>query len=462
MQFHGTADRYALNGAISLATLYSDSTTATSNPAVTLRSVGGSGGQVAAFTYDLARSIVYTRQGNPAWAGQNRDGIGPPRPNDLFFGNMASDPQRDWLDTQKIAIPQADEQQRLLANLVLAMNRDRKPLPRFWYFPRDEKAAIVMTGDDHAEGGTAGRWDQYESLSAPGCSVADWECVRGTSYVYANSPLTNAQAAAYHANGFEVALHVNTGCATSSPAQLNGDYEDQLADFAAKYTSVPAPQTNRTHCVAWSDWATQPKIELAHGIRMDTNYYHYPTSWIGSLPGFMTGTGLIMRFADLDGTTINTWQSHTHMNDEAGQQYPATVDALLDGALGPNGYYGFFDANMHTDFAPHAGSDAIVASAQARGVPIITAKQLLEWTDGRDQSTLTSFTWTGNTLGFTLRPGTGARGLRAMLPTSTSTANLTGITFAGSPIAYTMQTIKGVEYGIFEAQNGRYEATYTP
>ena len=41
---------------------------------MTLRSVGSAGGQAAAFTYDLARSVVYTRQGNPAWAGQKRDG----------------------------------------------------------------------------------------------------------------------------------------------------------------------------------------------------------------------------------------------------------------------------------------------------------------------------------------------------------------------------------------------------
>ena len=89
------------------------------------------------------------------------------------------------------------------------MNRDRKPLPRFWYLPRDEKAAVIMTGDDHADGGTAGRWEQYKAQSAPGCSVIDWECVRGTSYVYAHSPLTNAQAVGYNNDGFEVALHVN-------------------------------------------------------------------------------------------------------------------------------------------------------------------------------------------------------------------------------------------------------------
>ena len=61
------------------------------NPAVTLRSVGANGGQAAAFTFDLNRSIVYTRQGNPAWAGQDRDGVGGIRPNDLFYGAKAGD-----------------------------------------------------------------------------------------------------------------------------------------------------------------------------------------------------------------------------------------------------------------------------------------------------------------------------------------------------------------------------------
>jgi hypothetical protein len=119
IQFHGTADLYTLSGATAVATLYTNATTATTSPAVTLKSVGSSGGKAAAFTYDLARSIVYTRQGNPAWAGQERDGATPKRSDDLFFGNASSDPQADWIDLNKVAIPQADEQQRLLANLIL-------------------------------------------------------------------------------------------------------------------------------------------------------------------------------------------------------------------------------------------------------------------------------------------------------------------------------------------------------
>ncbi len=87
IQFHGTADRYTLSGATSIATLYSNASTATPNPAVTLNAVGSSGGQAAAFTFDLAQSVVYTRQGNPAWAGDSRDGqAGPIRSDNLFFG----------------------------------------------------------------------------------------------------------------------------------------------------------------------------------------------------------------------------------------------------------------------------------------------------------------------------------------------------------------------------------------
>ena len=164
MQFHGTADRYTAESAQTIATLFSDASTSTGNPAVTLRSVGSNGGHAAAFTYDLARSVVYTRQGNPAWAGEERDGIGPIRSDDLFFGAKAGDVQPDWIDFNKIDIPQADEQQRLLTNLIEETNLDRKPLPRFWFLPHDEKAAVVMTGDDHANNGTVGRFESQEAL----------------------------------------------------------------------------------------------------------------------------------------------------------------------------------------------------------------------------------------------------------------------------------------------------------
>jgi fibronectin type 3 domain-containing protein len=468
MQFHGTADRYTLNGATAVATLYTNATTATSNPAVTLRDVGASGGQVAAFTYDLARSVVYTRQGNPAWAGQERDGVLGIRPDDMFYGARAGDVQPDWVDTNKIAVPQADEQQRLLLNLITLMERDKLPLPRFWYLPRGEKAVVVMSGDDHspatAPGGTASHFDRYQALSPAGCSVADWECVRSSSYVFPGATLTNTQAAAYTAAGFEVGVHPLVGScpsATMTEAQLGTYYDNDLGQFQAKYTSVPAPVSSRTHCVYWPDWASNAKVELARGIRMDANYYHYPGPWIGAKPGFMNGGGFPMRFADIDGTLIDVYQANTNLTDESTTNYATSIAALLDNAVGSAGYYGAFGANMHTDNpAPHPGAEAIVSAALARSVPVISYKQLLTWVDGRNASTIRGLSWNAGTLTFVTTVGAGANGLQTMLPVQGPTGTLTAITRAGNPVLYTVQTIKGIQYALFPAATATYVATY--
>ncbi len=464
IQFHGAADLYALNGATGVATLYSNSSTATSNPAVTLTGVGPNGGQAAAFAYDLARSVVYTRQGNPAWSGQRRDGQTIIRPDDLFFGAASFDLEPDWVDLNKVAIPQADEQQRLLANLILYMNSGKKPLPKFWYFPRAFKAVIIMTGDDHSNGGTAGRFNTYISQSASGCNVANWECIRSTSYIFTEPTLlTNAQAASYNSQGFEVALHINTDCADWTPSTLASYYSTQISNWKATYVSLPSPVTNRTHCVAWSDYATQPQVELNNGMRLDTTYYYWPDSWIQDRPGMFTGSGMPMRFADLNGNLIDVYQATTQMTDESGQTYPLHVNTLLDNALGSLGYYGAFTVNAHTDSATSAVSSAVVSSALARNVPIVSARQMLNWLDGRNASSFGSLGWNGQNLSFNIALGSGTAGLlQAMVPTKVAVGSLSGITLNGAPIAFTKQTIKGVEYAFFAAQAGSYVAKYTP
>ena len=256
--------------------------------------------------------------------------------------------------------------------------------------------------------------------------------MRSTSWIFPENPLTNAQAASYIAQGFEIVLHPQIGSCPALPtvAALIDAFNTQLAAFEAKYTSVPAPQTSRTHCVEWPDWVSEAKIELSHGIRMDGNYYHYPAAWLGSTPGFMNGGGFPMRFADTDGSLIDVYQENTNMTDESGQTYPATINTLLNNALGAKGFYGVFGANVHNDLpAPQADAEAIVASAQSHGVPIISYKQLLDWTDGRDNSTI--------------------RGL------------LSALSCAGSPTPYTLQTIKGIQYAMFDTITGTCRATYS-
>jgi hypothetical protein len=464
IQFHGTADRWNLAGASMVARLYTSATSATSHPAVTHRSVGSNGGRAIAFTYDLARSVVFTRQGNPAWLGQDRDGLPPRRSNDLFFGPSASDPQPDWIDFGKIHIPQADEQQRLLANLILEASR--VPLPRFWYFPSDHKAVVVLTADEHSCcAGTQARFAAELAASPPGCSVDDWECVRSSSYVYPWEGLNDAQALAYHQQGFELGVHVSTGCGNYTPSSIAETLDHELAAFASLFPSLPQQVSSRTHCIVWSDWASQARAEAERGIRLDTNYYYWPASWVADRPGFFTGSGLPMRFADLDGTLIDAYQATTQFTDESGQSYPQTVDALLDRALGPEGYYGAFVANLHNDIDNDDAflwASLTVASAQARGVPLISGRQLLTWIDGRTGSSFQDLEWNGSTLTFDLLQAPGARNLRAMLPMTSSAGPLTGLRRNGSPIAFDVRTIKGIEYAVFDGVSGSYEAIYVP
>jgi hypothetical protein len=460
IQFHGTSDLYTLNGAASLAKLYTNATTASGYPAITIRNVGSNGGRAVAFTFDLARSIIYTRQGNPAWAGQKRDGsAGPIRPGEMFVGVNSP----DWVDFNKIDIPQADEQQHLLTNIIIKSNLHKKPLPKFWFLPSGHKAAIVMTGDDHRNNGTTGQFNYFKTLgpNTP-ADVANWKAIRGTSYIY-NGTLTNQEAAAFVADGFEIGLHVNTNCQDITPFTYRNFLSQQLTSFNSQLPNVPPSITNRNHCVVWSDWATVPKVESEFGIRLDVTYYYWPGSWVQNRPGMFTGSGMPMRFADIDGSVIDCFQLPTHMTDESAINYTTFTSALLNKALGPEGYYGVFCANMHTDSSSHPGANAIIAEAIARNVPVVSARQMLKWLDGRNGSSFGPMTWSNNKLSFTITALPDALNLQTMVPFNAAYGELKTITRDGASVPFTKQTIKGIVYAFFDVPvgTGSYIATYS-
>ncbi len=466
IQFHSAADLYTLSATDAptvLATLYSDASTATTSPAVISRNVGT--GKVFAFAYDLSKSVIYTRQGNPAWAGQQRDdqNDGNIRSNDMFTGTGG---QADWIDFNKVQIPQADEQQRLLSNIITQSILPKMPLPKFWFLPRKLKAAVVMTGDDHGSNGTTGRFDQYLTFgnNTPE-DVLDWRAVRGTAYIYESTPLTNAAAAAYEAQGFEIGLHLNSGCNVYTFAGLQNSFSTQFSGFNGKYTSLSAARTHRTHCISWGDWASKPKVEVENGIRLNTDYYYWPASWVQDRPGLFTGSGMPMRFADLDGTLLEDYQLTTQMPDESGLSVANFINTLILNAKGPKGYYGVFCANMHLDTNDSGsqsvvGSNAIIASAIANEIPVISAKQMLTWLDGRNSSTYSNISFTNNTLAFDIAQASGARNLQGMVPMSSSNGQLLSLLRSGAPISFSTEVIKGINYAFFDAESGSYSASY--
>ena len=178
-----------------------------------------------------------------------------------------------------------------------------------------------MTGDDHNNGsypgssGTAGRFNEYRDMSTDNSqqAVDDWKAIRGTSYVFNGISMDDDSVAYYQSLGFEIALHPNTNCLDFTPSSLTSTISSQLSQLQAQLPSLNAPVTNRTHCMPWSDWASQPKIENSLGIRFDVNYYYWPATWVQNRPGLFTGSGMPMRFADKDGT-IDRLLSGTYSN----------------------------------------------------------------------------------------------------------------------------------------------------
>jgi hypothetical protein len=88
---------------------------------------------------------------------------------------------------------------------------------------------------------------------------------------------------------------------------------------------------------------------------------------------------------------------------------------------------------------------------------------MLKWIDGRNNSSFTNITWAGNVLSFTVTAANGSTNLRAMLPINSGTNVLTQVSRTGSPLVFTQQTIKGIDYAFFDASvSGSYAANYGP
>ena len=116
---------------------------------------------------------------------------------------------------------------------------------------------------------------------------------------------------------------------------------------------------------------------------------------------------------------------------------------------------------MHTDACTHAGADAIVASAQARGVPVVSAGRCSTWLDGRNGSSFDSIAWSGGTPDASRsRVGAGATACAAMVPATFGGRRCRRSPATAAPVTFTRETIKGVEYAFFPAAAAHYAATY--
>ncbi len=451
-QIHGPIDRISAGSVENdarqgLAALAPSPGTPGGEQAVTLAKLGT--GHIASFAFDVARSIVLTRQGNPLWVDQERDGSEPLRPNDLFYP--------DFISMAHAAIPAADELQRLLANLVVSLAP--LPLPRYWYLPDKRRAALIMAGDDHAtDGGTPRLFKWLDLLSESNCDVDAWECLRATAYLTPDTELDPELAKLYESKGFEIGAHVDTGCEKPiDRASLLQMLHAQIKGFDRRYPDLPEQQTHRMHCLSWTGWADVPLEELGMGIRFDLNYYLWPPEWIDGQQIFLTGSGFPMPFADLNGEVIDIYQAASHLVNQSGVPQEQGISRMLEGALGPDQYFGAF--GTHYDFSEDY-AQLLIGLGLEYHVALITAQQMLTWLDARNASGFSEMTWADGRLTFDIDLAPGAERASVLLPATFRNLRLVDVRCGTLQKPLDVENIKGLMMDFFPPQPGECAANY--
>jgi hypothetical protein len=460
IQFHGIADIYTLNKGNTIASLLSDKKSTDLPPAVVSNNYGN--GHSVAFLYNLPKSIVLTRQGNPLFAGIEKDSIPGLRGMDLFTDG--------WLDNSNSTINQADEQMVLLSHCIEEMSTYSKPLPRLWYFPDTLKCLVTLTNDGEYKSETDFE-PQFNDVDSMGAKMS--------IYIIGVDKVSRAWVDKWTAKGFEIAGHPDDTEEAANPDWNNMDsvISAKKSEIASKY-GLPI-RTNVNHWFVWCgkdeegkpDFAAQARLEELNGIDLDINYAHYDIksnqgdSYLGPLgtnQGNFTGSGLVMKFADVNGKIINVYQQ---MNAVYDQQYNESHDpegfyncfkGLMDRSLDDE-VYSFISVKSHNDeyYFSKAPLMKMLAYANGNGIPVWTELKLLDFIKMRDEASFTDINWSNNKLSFTLHSSLKhSNGLTFMVPFKYGNMKIKKISQNGKDTPYAIKQVKGSDFAFLTVAPG--------
>lgn len=485
MQFHGAATYYQPTGAAVVAWLADANDQPAAYPAVTIGSYGK--GQAACWSFDLARSVALIRQGNPQWANQERDGRLGIRAVDAFVG---------WMDLDRLDIPHADEAMRLLGRMITEMAMERLPLPRLGYFPDGRPGVLVATGDSHQNApGTieqvlavieryGGRMSVYHTtplssklrrmIQRGRAELADVPVAKSIVARNLNFP-TPEQVAAWRQRGHEFGLHpyVEEG--------LESGWKDYQQSFIG-YGYGPISPTARTHRILWDGWVETARVQAAHGIRMNMDFYHYGTAfqkesgeWVY---GLFNGSGLPMKFVDAQGRILNIYQQVTQLVDEHlmklpwgggwvgldGDQSAQVAENILQHAAQVGAA---ISAQYHIDLLAFEAEfvekamrfmEGSLEAAVGVGFPIWTAEAWYRFTEARQRARMTG--WTADRqarrMEFTLdADAAGESTLEVLLPQQWQGSRLDQVWVDGAQTPVTAKRHAGLQYAAFLVSLGK-------
>ena len=460
MQFHGIAGKYELNGGRIMASLLEDKGSPERLPGVVSNEFGK--GHAVAFLYNLPRSIVYTRQGNPLFAGIEKDGIPGLRGMDLFTGG--------WVDTAMNTLNQADQQMALLTNCIRNLNEYIHPLPRMWYFPDSLRCLIVLDNDGE---------DNNESDFEPQFRDVDSMGAKMTIYIKDVEKVSKEWVDKWTAKGFEIAGHPDDTQNAGLPSWNSMDRALATRMNQMKTLYGLEVRTNVNHWFVWcgndengnQDFGAQARLEEKHGIGMDANYAFYdmdsnqPEHYLGSLgtrQGNYTGSGLVMKYADVHGRTVNVYQRYNAIYD---QQYNESNDpegffdafrGLVDRSLNED-VYSIVSIKAHNNeyYFSKESLMKMLDYANTRGIPVWTALNLLDFLKMKDEASFSDFSWSDNRLSFRLNSSlTHSSGLTFLIPVKHGDTKISSITKDGGTAYFSIRKVKGVDYAFVTVRGG--------
>jgi len=480
MRFHGAADLYSLSGASALATLFNTPALPTTSPAVAINTYGT--GKAILFSFDLTQSIVLMRQGNPAWAGypNNHDGNNTMRASQMFMDQPSGQFWNDQGDGTLNDVPQADIQLRLFSNLVTITNAAKRPLPRLWYFPNQSRSQLLMTADDHSFP-VSDAQAEFGSITAFGGQFSynlwyPFDPINKVSTAQVNTWMTGGNTLAIHFDDTAEVDSSGVGGSKATWAGMQSVMSSALTSFTSTYPSAPFPATTRNHFLIWvsndadgtADQVAQAKLFQNNGIQLDTSYSSFPNRW-----GYMTGSGLPMKFLDTKaGTVIPVYEQATQYEDDVQDstdgystnwnQSTAQGHYLQSISDSSNKYNTVITMLFHPENWANYGSyvQSTLLYAQTQSIPISTTGKWLAFWKARAATTMTMPSFSAGTLSFT---ATGSPdGLSLLIPEASGTNKVVS-TFKvdGVTQSFKVASYQGVTYASVVLTAGTHSISVT-
>ncbi|HDY88732.1 MAG TPA: hypothetical protein ENH82_11565 [bacterium] len=425
MQFHGEAENYSLTGALAIAFIYSDANTKTTKPAITLYQYGS--GHSVGFTYDLAKSTVLFHQGQYKYRS-NGDNDDPDkdeiyRLNDHFY---------NYLDSTRVNIPQADEQQDILVNAINYLANFNKPLPRLWYYPDKAMTITWITGD--GDDATKEQIQMYADKTKEYGGY--FTLFEGAGNVF-DDDLDNKLLL----DGHSTAKHPNLGCRKPPLKGAEAEITRQIQAFINDYGHQPL--TDREHCLNWVGWTEHAKYLSANGVRINSN----ATSFIGNSgdKAYLNASGLPMKYMNENGDIVDLYQQSTTF-------YEKNDSTIVDESL--NNYHSVLTYSFHPVYASTRLSwiETAVSYSQSKGIPMVSGDTWANFVDARRDMQFQNIqiTGTGNTISFDIQQGSlPIDNATIMMPNKWGSQSAELIQEDGVTKKHSTSTIDGVNYTLF-------------